>query len=144
MSDKDIKTLLDRFFDGETTLAEERQLYGYFASSDISPELMPLRQMFLDLTAIHEGQSLPAPDKPVAERRPLWRRLKLAAAVIATAGILAGAYLAASSGSDYEMLVYGKRVTSQEAVMGEVRHTMEASCESAPDIDAQLKDVFKQ
>ncbi|MBQ6161632.1 MAG: hypothetical protein IJK21_03155 [Prevotella sp.] len=54
MNSNHIKQLTKKFFDGDTTLEEEQTLYAYFASDDIEPSLMPLRDMFRDLAALHD------------------------------------------------------------------------------------------
>lgn len=41
-----IKALVDKFLDGRTTLAEERELYDYFASDDVPQEWHKLQAMF--------------------------------------------------------------------------------------------------
>ena len=47
-----IQTLVDKFFEGTTTLDEERLLIDYFRSHEVEPSLQPLRQMFIDLGAV--------------------------------------------------------------------------------------------
>ncbi len=46
MSIDDVKILIDRFFEGETTLAEERLIYEFFQGDDVPEELMPYKDMF--------------------------------------------------------------------------------------------------
>lgn len=41
-----IEKLLERFFEGQTSNAEEKELYAYFASPDIPEELIPYKSMF--------------------------------------------------------------------------------------------------
>ena len=46
----EIRMLTKRFFDGETTLAEERRLYELYRSEESLPaDLKPLREMMLDM-----------------------------------------------------------------------------------------------
>ncbi len=143
MSEKDIKKLVDRFFDGETTTDEEQRLYDYFASADVSPNLMPLRQMFTDFQAMQrQPHPLQVTVTNHVKRKVIWQRMAWAAAMLATAGILAATYFSAANRNECEMMVYGKRVTGQENVMGEVRNTMETACEGMPDVNAQLKEMF--
>lgn len=143
MNEKDIKKLVDRFFDGETTIDEERRLYDYFASADVSPDLMPLRQMFADFQAMQrQSHPLQATVTGHAKRKAIYRRMAWAAAMLTTAGILAATYFSTANRNECEMMVYGKRVTGQENVMGEVRNTMATACEGMPDVNAQLKEVF--
>lgn len=143
MNEKDIKKLVDRFFDGETTTDDEQRLYDYFASADVSPYLMHLRQMFADLQAMQRQPHLmQSTGTSHAKRWVIWRRTAWAAAILATAGILAATYFSVASRNECEMMVYGKRVTGQENVMGEVRSTMTTACEGMPDVNAQLKEIF--
>ena len=46
MNETKATQLIDKFFEGATTLSEEQQLYDYFTSPNVGPELMPVRQMF--------------------------------------------------------------------------------------------------
>ncbi len=50
---KDIKILLERFYQGETTLEEERRLQRYFASQTVPEELIPDKELF---EAFGEGE----------------------------------------------------------------------------------------
>lgn len=56
-----IEQLLDRFFDGETTLAEERELQTYFTTAPTIPDrLAPYREMFGWYASGMDEQQLPA------------------------------------------------------------------------------------
>ena len=48
----DIWKMVERFFDGETTLDEEKMLYAYFASQEVDPTLLPYKKMFCDFYAL--------------------------------------------------------------------------------------------
>ena len=54
MENKEIKLLIDKFLDGETTLGEEQSLYAYFRSEHILPEYLHYREMFLDFAAAQQ------------------------------------------------------------------------------------------
>lgn len=41
-----IEQLLDRFFEGETTQADEQQLYAFFARRDLPEHLLPYKPLF--------------------------------------------------------------------------------------------------
>lgn len=41
-----IKQLLEKYFEGETSLQEEKELKNYFSSENIASELMPYKSMF--------------------------------------------------------------------------------------------------
>ena len=50
MNELEIRTLTERFFDGETSLAEERRLYQLYSEAETLPaDLEALREMMLDL-----------------------------------------------------------------------------------------------
>ena len=48
----EIRELTDRFFEGTTTLEEERRLYDFFRQKDIPQDLEPYKDMFLDFSAL--------------------------------------------------------------------------------------------
>ena len=48
----DIRTLTNRFFQGETTLGEERLLYQLYRRNDVPQDLLPYRDIFLDMAAM--------------------------------------------------------------------------------------------
>ncbi len=41
-----IKNLLEKYFEGETSLQEEKELKNYFSSENIAPELLKYKSMF--------------------------------------------------------------------------------------------------
>lgn len=41
-----IESLLEKYFEGETSVAEENQLKDYFSSASVAPEMEPYRPMF--------------------------------------------------------------------------------------------------
>ena len=97
MNTDHISKLLDRFFEAQTTLAEERQLYSYFRSDNVAAEHLPLRDLFLDMAACNPESSLPGHDaQPVRSnmkevslpgRRRIW---SAAAAIIVATLVIAG------------------------------------------------------
>ena len=54
MEKENINTLLDRYFNGETTLEQEQSLRDYFAGSDVAPVHEPLKPLFTGLAAMSE------------------------------------------------------------------------------------------
>ncbi len=151
-----IRTLLDRFFLGDTTLAEEQQLYDYFRQTPVPQlprDLAPLRDLFLDLQAVRyaatpsQPRLQPSPLQPSQPRlRPRW----LAAAALALL-LAAGALTLfrptqsdADSGEELVAYIYGKRTTDPAVVIGEMQHTMAAmTAEGGADVvEQQLKAMF--
>ena len=93
-SQHQIKTLLDKFMDGQTTVEEEALLAEYFLSSDVPAEWENYRLMFSYFDRGMEGDLV-----PVEQPRPTLTRLMgrrwwgIAAAACITAAIVATAVL---------------------------------------------------
>lgn len=95
MDYNEVKALLDRYFAGETTLAEEARLRAYFQRPDVPPEWLPYQPLFVYWAAEREqvpsarfdarlATAPPQPPLRVAWRRPArLRRLAVAAALVA-------------------------------------------------------------
>jgi len=73
-----IKSLLDKFMDGTTTLDEEDTLSSFFAHEEVPEEWEDYRQMFLELESMKPEQI----EQPKSKRR--WVIWSAAAAVVAT------------------------------------------------------------
>ena len=56
MDTRQIKTLLEKYFEGQTTLHEEQVLTDYFTEELPIPELLPFRQQFVLLKALREQE----------------------------------------------------------------------------------------
>ncbi|MCA1967282.1 MAG: hypothetical protein LDL23_11640, partial [Flavobacterium sp.] len=41
-----VEQLLEKYFQGETTIAEEKQLKAYFSSNDVAPHLAKYQSLF--------------------------------------------------------------------------------------------------
>lgn len=165
-----IRTLLDRFFLGDTTLAEEQKLYDYFRQTPVPQlprDLAPLRDLFLDLQAVRyaatpsQPRLQPSPLQPSQPclqpsqprhqpSQPRHRRRWLAAAALALL-LAAGALTLfrptqadADSGEELVAYIYGKRTTDPAVVIGEMQHTMAAmTAEGGADVvEQQLKTMF--
>ena len=93
-SQHQIKALLDKFMDGQTTVEEEALLADYFRSSDVPAEWEDYRLMFSYFDRGMEGDLV-----PVEQPRPTLTRLMgrrwwgIAAAACITAAIVATAVL---------------------------------------------------
>ena len=85
-----IKSLLDKYMDGTTTLEEEDILVGYFRGEDIPQEWEDYRQLFLEIEQTPAVSSETVAPQSRASRR--WIGWSVAAAVVA--GVL---YLAIPS-----------------------------------------------
>lgn len=67
MNDTNIRQLMERFLNAETTLEEERTLYEYFQGDDIADDLKPYREAFQGFAAV-SGMDKPMPQK----QTPAW------------------------------------------------------------------------
>lgn len=133
-----INQIIDRFFDGETSLAEEEQLYRFFSSHDVPTEMLPLKQMFTDMASI-KAPTVTANMQP-ANRR--WHTtLSLAAAVFA--GLIIVSTWFGHTRESYVAYVYGQKVTDREAVMQEVHATMNTMTQDNTNVEAELKNLFE-
>ena len=128
------RELVDRFFLGDTSLAEEQALYAYFAQEDIDPRLASYAPMFRDLAAARLASTpAEAGRQPLRKRRALtWRRIAAAAAVaLAVAG---GATAALRSYHEEEMLARcyegsyvikdGKRIDNLRRIRQQIEQTL--------------------
>lgn len=86
----DIQALVERFLEGQTSNAEERELYAWFAENEVPDEWQHLKQMFAWYAAgmpeqSNEQQPTTAPRPPHTHR--IW--LRWAAGVAAVAAVVA-------------------------------------------------------
>lgn len=100
----DIEKVLERFFDGETTLREEQLLYDFFMSGDVPERLLVYKEMFVDLASVSKKRKM----RQSKERK--FRFVHVAGAVAACfAGILV---LCMSLSGNF------KKIPGQESVHG--------------------------
>lgn len=133
----DIKQLVDRFFEGDTTLAEEHQLYEYFRTHKVSEEWRPLQQMFLDMEAV----SIPR-EKAVVKPFRHWHQSLMAAAAIFIGVVVVSIGLVHRQNTCVAY-IYGQKVTDRAVVMHEVHNTMDIVAEGNSSVDHELKGLFE-
>ncbi len=85
-----IQALLDRYWEGETTLDEERQIKAFFSAGNIPETYQPLAPYFLALHA-EQAVQLSGNRQPMPLRRPL-RWFRFAAAAVVAVLLTAGAF----------------------------------------------------
>ena len=78
ISHDEARRLIARFFDGETTLSEEQDIYQYFAKGEVHPSLQQYGEMFG-----WYANNL----QPAATKRRSWRWTNIAAAAL-IAGVI--------------------------------------------------------
>lgn len=134
----DIQELVNRFFEGTTTLEEERAIYDYFRSDGVSRELAPLRQMFLDMAAIRLPHTATA-----SPMLPRWHRWVMAVAAVFTGLVVLSAVVRIQTANSCEAYIYGQRVSNRDEVMLEVRSTMGNVVTGSPDVACELKGILE-
>ncbi len=152
MKEEHIRQLLDRFFDGDTTLDEERTLYEYFAEEQLPADMLPLREMFMALAGmkikpeeLRDDVASPAPPSAGHDKR--WSLRPATIAKIAAGLVLPlalGIYLWAYDSANYcEGYFYSSHTTDSELVMDEVESVLAAiDSDEETQVDHQLKMIF--
>lgn len=152
----DIKVLIQRFFDGDSTPGEEAALYSWFAANPDAGEFERFRPLFGWFEALPRQN---ADSEAVPERKPRRRRW-LAAASIALA-VAAASFLALmladgkSAPADELYAQYrgsyvmkdGKRITDIEAIYGELiraQATVDSLAAAAEKADRDLTERLRQ
>jgi hypothetical protein len=87
MESTKISELLEKYFDAETTTAEEAQLKKYFSQTHIADEHLPYQALFSHFT-VQETAETPI-WKPITKKKPLRQWLSIAAslAILVSVGI---------------------------------------------------------
>ncbi|MBQ8008521.1 MAG: hypothetical protein IJ256_03225 [Bacteroidaceae bacterium] len=144
----EIKKLIDRFFEGDTTLEDEQWLYGYFRQTkELPEELEAYRNVFLDFDAIaladspaeesartEQAADLPVVEQPVSFAPPKYRNLWLqVAGIAASIAIIVGsvwAYRAYEGirlqsiyGGSY-MIVDGERIDNLREILPQIKSAL--------------------
>ncbi|MBF4492693.1 hypothetical protein IR010_09085 [Flavobacterium sp. MR2016-29] len=90
-----IENILEKYFQGETTIAEEDQLKEYFSSSNVAQHLEQYKPMFGYFSQVKQQKSMqeiPLPKSRDKKRNVAW--LSIAASIVVLLGI--GTYFFAS------------------------------------------------
>ena len=106
----DIQALLDRYWEGETTLEEERVLKEYFNSGNYDPRFRNEAPLFQALRAEQNVQLVQAP-KVVAMRPTLYSWKNIAAAASVALLIGAGAWWWSTQPADIQQPVVDRQQT---------------------------------
>ena len=175
MNELEIRTLTERFFDGLTTLAEERRLYELYGEAEGLPaDLLPLREMMLDLGRLDaqipstqiptpnpsrgEGslKSLPADNATYkTSQTPLpsggvgggyWGVWLSLAASLLLLFTLGSMWYGYERQNECVAYVYGERVTDRELVMHEMQTAMTslAADDATATMEQQMKELFAE
>lgn len=135
-----IRTLTDKFFEGDTTPEEEQELYDFYRHDDIPEDLRSNCELFRDLAAL--GSLAPSTiHHPLSTHRHRWW---LSAAAVALLLIVGGTVLYHNQREDECVAyIYGERVTNRDVVLKEMQKTMTAMTADGSDVvEEQLKAMF--
>lgn len=135
----DIRTLTNCFFQGETTLGEERLLYQLYQRNDVPQDLLPYRDMFLDMAAME----LAAKTIPLQNHR-FSRWWMIAASVTLLLGLGSILLLQRSQEDECVAYIYGKKTTDPTVVMGELERSITSmkADEQQENVESQLNEMF--
>ena len=152
-SKQDIRILTERFFNGETTVEEERLLYRLYEGDDVPQDLLAYREMMLDMGAVEsphpssshrEGAAVPKANVIPLSQHPLFRWLVAAVIALAVIGGATVLFMHSSEEEECVAFIYGQRVTDQTVVMEELSQTAMSMANSRGDDDVarQLDEMF--
>ena len=133
-----IRTLTDRFLEGETTLEEERELYAFYRSEEVPDDLLSLRPLFIGLEEIQLETPSITPKKKKGDRR----KWVMIAASVLVLFLLGGSFLWQQQQNECVAYVYGERVTDRDLIMQELERSIGTMTEGQNDIENQLNDMF--
>ncbi len=133
-----IRTLTDRFLEGETTLEEERELYAFYRSEEVPDDLLSLRPLFVGLEEIQ----LETPSITPKKKKGDWRKWVMIAASVLVLFLLGGSFLWQQQQNECVAYVYGERVTDRDVIMQELERSIGTMTEGQNDIENQLNDMF--
>ncbi|MBR1464450.1 MAG: hypothetical protein IJ604_13885 [Prevotella sp.] len=143
-----IRTLTERFLEGETTLAEERELYEYYRRDDLPDDLLALRPMFMGLDAVslqdeENGETAALPQPEHRQMKPRWNRWLLVAASLLVLLVMGGALLWNDQQNECVAYIYGKKCTDQKVVLQELQRTIsDVTNGDEWVVENQLNDLF--
>ena len=141
--DEEIRILVARFMDGETTLDEECKLYCYFSGDEVSDDLLPIREYFRSIAVMRTPKQHQHKVRPVLHSllsRPLFIGIAASVALLLAVGSL----LWSPERQDYcEAYIYNRHVTDPATVMKEVDGTLQSiHGNDGANVENQLRDIF--
>ena len=149
----EIRMLTKRFFDGETTLEEERRLYELYRTGESLPaDLMPLREMMRDMSNLlldkKEENSLSSNGE--REETHLYNINKRWSTILAIAASLLLLFTVGTVWYNYQRqnecvaYIYGERVTDHDVVIHEMQSAMASLTvdDATSTMEQQMKELF--
>lgn len=84
-----IESLLEKYFEGETSIAEENQLKDYFSSSDVAQHLQQYKPMFSYFVQAKQEQSVQVLPLTTKKRNVAWLSIAASVVVLLSVGTFA-------------------------------------------------------
>ena len=143
--DEEIRILVARFMDGDTTLDEECKLYCYFSGDEVSEDLLPMREYFRSIAVMCTPKHRQYKGRPMLHdllsRRSL---IGIAASIALLVVVGVGSMVWRSEPQDYcEAYIYNRHVTAPATVMKEVDGTLQAIRQDGEsNVEGQLHNIF--
>lgn len=91
MESSKIEILIEKYFQGESTTAEEMELQHYFSSTEVSPDLKRYQPLFSYLS--NEKQQVFKPEIKLESKKALNKWWSIAASIVVLLGIGTYGYL---------------------------------------------------
>ncbi|HHW80435.1 MAG TPA: hypothetical protein GX746_01870 [Bacteroidales bacterium] len=151
----DIDNLLNKYFEGDTSLEEERMLSTYFNQEDLPEHLKELTPMFtyiederVALEALEEIKGVSPAPTPTIKRKPMLGR-SLYISAVAAASIIALFFLFSpgksdSNGSESYAWINGKRITDKEDVKMFAEKSLENVSSNENIFIEQMSAIFEE
>ena len=130
-----IRTLTERFFDGETSLAEEQELYRLFREGDVPEDLMQYKELFAGFESIRLPQQ--------KNSRSNWRQAIGIAASVLVLFAIGTMLLAKQSNDECVVYIYGEKCTDKTIVMQQMQSTLSEMGDIST-VDEQMRDFFSE
>lgn len=168
---KHIKSLINRYMDGDTSLDEEATLYAFFSREEIPAELEEYKDMFAGLASIIHNDKIKADiDKIISEnaeekesatisdineQRKTFSIKKVVTLAAATAALAIGFFYISDKmeerrlASLYEgsyMIVNGKRIDDLQKIESDIERVLAYAneIEKSADINANIKNIEEE
>ena len=123
---KQIKALIEKYFEGQTSCEEESRLRRYFAAEEVAEELEVYRPLFLCLdeeVRQYQAASAPAKARPRRIYRLLYYVGGMAAGLLLLVGITRLTFSADLSAGSY-VIIDGVRYTDASLVESKAREAL--------------------
>ncbi|MBO4851658.1 MAG: hypothetical protein J5529_12280 [Prevotella sp.] len=134
-NDLKTRTLVQRFFDGETSLAEEQELYRLFREGNVPDDLLKYRELFAGFDQVRLPQQ-----KPV--QRNWWRMAGIAASIAILLTVF-GTLFTGHNNDECVAYIYGRECNDKAIVMQQMRSALNEMGDFTT-VDEQMKDIFSE